>query len=192
MNGMFLNIISIVFITIFNVFTLTVNKNNRVTEEQMNKILNDAFSENKTDYIRSKNNILRIFNRSKRIFEIVSEGTSIENDFSVNFNKNVFVKYFDEKDLLNESTFIESNQLFYDKKNNIIIFYGNVHVDFIVNHSELYTECIVYDLSSETFFNTHKCKIKLNNVELEGDNLYIKKDMSLFLLDNIKMSNFKF
>ena len=175
-----------------NVFTLTIDQNNRVTEEQMNKILNDAFSSNKTDYLRSTNNILKIFNRSKRVFEIVSEGTSIENDFSINFNKNVFVKYFDSKDLLNESMFIESNQLFYDKKNNIIIFYGNVHAEFYENNTELNTECIIYDIMSEVFFNTHKCRIKLKNVELEGDNLYLKKDMSLFLLDNIIMSNFKF
>ena len=192
MNRVFLNIFSFIFISILNIYSLVIDKNNRITEEQMNKILNDAFSLNKTDYVNSKNNVLRIFNKSKRIFEIVSEGTSIENDFSVNFNRNVFVKYFDEKDLLNESIFVESNQLFYDKKSNIIIFYGNVHVEFLENNSELNTECIVYDVSSDVFFNTHKCRIKLKNVELEGDNMYLKKDMSLFLLDNIKMSNFKF
>ena len=189
MNALFLNLLFIISVSFLNIFSSNVK---RINIEQMNKILNNAFSVEKTDYVSSKNNILKIFNRSKRIFEIVSEGINIENDFAINFNKNVFVKYYDEGDILNETLFLEANQFYYDKKNNMLIFLGNVHAEFTKNNIELNTECIVYDIKSEIFFNTHNCIIKMKNVDIEGDNMYLKRDMSLFLLDNIKMSNFKF
>ena len=182
------------YIVIFYFSFMTFSKINvkDINTENINAILNKAFSNNKKDIIRSRNNILKIFINSKRIFEILSENGYIEDDYSVNFNTNVFVKYFKEEDLENEYIFLESNQLYYNKRDNLIIFLGNVHIKLYENDTDLYSECIIYDIDSDVFFNTHKNSLKLKDMDLEGDNLYLTRDLSKFLLENIKMSNIKF
>ena len=64
------------------------------------------------------------------------------------------------------------------------MFVGEIFIRYWLYPREVMTEVVE---EGPTFVTLLR-----KNLDIEGDNMYLKRDMSLFLLDNIKMSNFKF
>ena len=144
-------------------------------------IINDNFKEDKKKHlINSTNNVSSIFNNGRKIFEITSDNFIVEKDFSINVPRNFFIKYFDEdkKEIIN----LRANQVYYYKKKNLILFIGDIEFKEKTNGSEIFTDCLIYDIDSDAFFNTHTTNIETKNTSINGTKLYIKRDLSYMKL----------
>lgn len=152
-----------------------------ITTAFVEGIINENFKECKNKpLISSSNNSSSIFNNGHKIFEITTENFIVEKDFTVNAPRKFFVKYFDKNK--NEIINLKSNQVYYYKKKNLIIFIGDIQLKSIVSNSDIYTSCLIYDIDSDAFFNTHTTDIKTKDATINGSKLYIKRDLSYIKL----------
>ena len=170
----------LIYYIIFTITTCVIEagvKINDITTEFVEEIINDNFREcKKKPLISSNNNISSIFNNGNKLFEIRTDHTIIEKDFSGNTPKKFFLKYYDKnnKEIIN----LKSNQAYYYKKKNLILFIGDIHIKSITDNVDVYTDCLIYDIDNDAFFNTHTTNIETKKTKINGTKLYLKRDLS--------------
>ena len=152
-------------------------KINDISPKLVEDIINDNFKEcKKKPLISSDNNISSIFSNGNKIFEINTDNFIIEKDFSTNATRKFFLKYYDKnnKEIIN----LQSNQAYYYKKKKLILLIGDIHIKSIKDNIDIYTDCLIYDIDSDAFFNTHTTNIETKRTTINGTKLYLKRDLS--------------